>query len=289
MDLYKAVQIHRSRDGSELAIVASTWELNPRVSFQSLSDELRRNPVKFWRNYGSHVGPGATNLAIKNPEDVIAHINLRHNDPWNYVHNRFFEHFRGRPDRKCFMHFDLAKNKDSCGVACVHREPTGIVVVDFMFGHRPKKPGQNIVFAELRQYVYDLHARGFLIQKVTYDQWQSEETRQVLEGQGWETGAESADRTSAPYDTLIEMLLTDRLDYYNYPQFIREMQQLRTDGAKYDHPKLGSKDVSDAVACATFTAINDALENPEEAPGVLIVNRAKPNTRFRERYERSAW
>jgi len=282
------VEIHKSLDGSELAVIAATWELNPRISFQSLSSELRANPVKFWRNYGSHVGVGATNLAIRDPQEVLNHLNLRHNDPWNYTHKRLFEHIRGRPDRRYFMHFDLAKNKDSAGVACVHREPTGVVVVDFMFGHRAE-PGKTIVFAELRQYLYDLHARGFLIGKVTYDQWQSEETRQILEGQGFATDLCSADRTTGPYDTLIEMLLTDRLDYYNYPQFLREMQQLRTDGIKYDHPKLGSKDVSDAVACATWTAINDVLENPAEPPGVLVVH-GTPNTRrVRERYEKSVW
>jgi hypothetical protein len=268
--------------------VAATWELNPRVSFQSLSGELRGNPTKFWRNFGSRVGAGASNLAIKDPEEVLRHLNLRHLDPWNYTHNRFYEHVRGRPDRRYYMHFDLAKNKDTAGVACVHREPTGVVVVDFMYGHRAK-PGQVIVFAELRQYLYDLHARGFLIHMATYDQWQSEETRQILEGQGFKTDLCSADRTTGPYDTLIEMLLTDRLDYYNYPQFIRELQQLRTDGLKYDHPKNGTKDVTDAVACATWTAINDALENPVEGPGVLVVHRQPQTRRYRERYEKSLW
>jgi hypothetical protein len=282
------VEIHKTLDGSELAVVAATWELNPRVSFQSLSAELRANPQKFWRNFGSRVGAGATNLAIKDPQQVIQHINLSRTDPWNYVHNRFFEHIRGVPDRRYFMHFDLAKNKDTAGVACVHREPTGVVVVDFMYGHRAE-PGKTIIFAELRQYLYDLHVRGFVIVKATYDQWQSEETRQILEGQGFATDQCSADRTTGPYDTLIEMLLTDRLDYYNYAQFIREMQQLRSDGIKYDHPKHGTKDVSDAVACATWTAINDSLENPVEAPGVLVVHRSKDSRYWQPRYERSQW
>lgn len=282
------MEIWKSADGSELAVVAATWEINPKISFHSLTNELRSNPQKFWRNFGSRVGGGAANLAIKDPQEVLNHINLMRIDPWNYAHERFFEYVRGRPDRRYFMHFDLAKNKDTAGVACVHREPTGVIVVDFMHGHKAQ-PGKDIVFAELRQYLYDLHARGFTIVKATYDQWQSEETRQVLEGQGFQTDQCSADRTSAPYDTLIEMLLTDRLDYYNEPQFIREMQQLRTDGVKYDHPKNGTKDVSDAVACATWTAINDLLENPEEAPGALIVHRTKESRRWSQRYEKSAW
>jgi len=47
------MEILRSTDGSEIGIVAATWELNPKVTFDSLADEFKRNPSKAWRNYGS--------------------------------------------------------------------------------------------------------------------------------------------------------------------------------------------------------------------------------------------
>ena len=232
------------------------------------------------------MGVGATNLAIKDPQQVVAHLNLVRPDPWNYAKKRFYEWFRGKPGRQYFMHFDLAKGttKDAAGVALSHREPTGVCVVDWMHCHRSRVPGQDIQFAELRQYVFDLHARGFAIKLVTYDQWQSIETRQILEGNGFKTDEVSADKTMTPYDTLIEMMLTDRLDYYNHSQFVREMQQLRTNGIKYDHPKNGTKDVSDAVACSVWKAIEDALENPQAAAGVIRVHRRRP-TRPRPVYQ----
>lgn len=273
------MEVWRSRDGSEIAVVAATWELNRKVTFESLQPEFKRNPAQAWRNYGSKVGGGIIG-AIKDPNAVIAHVNQMRMDPWDYRNHKLHEYLRGRKGVRYFMHFDLSKNNDRTGIALVHREATGVVIVDFMHAIQAK-PGKNIDYEELRDFVYWFHAHGFVIEMVTYDQWQSEETRQVLEKKGFKTDARSADKTPAPYDTIIDMLLNDRLDYYNHPIFLREMQQLRTNGLKYDHPKGGSKDVSDAVACATWTAINYELENPKEAPGKLRVIRPGARSRLR--------
>jgi hypothetical protein len=281
--------MYKSHDGTEVAVVAATWELNPKVTFASLAPEFKSNPVKAWRNFGSVVGAGGGSPALKDPRTMELHVNHRRTDPWDPVRERFYEDFRGRRLARYFIHLDLAKNKDAAGIACVHREPTGIMVVDFMHQH-PAKPGTNIQFAELREkYIYALHSRNFKIEMVTFDQWNSEESRQILEGQGYQTDQVSADKTGAPYDTLIELILNDRLDYYQHEVFMREMQRLQTNGLKYDHLKNGSKDVADAVACACFAAIQYELDNPVEK-GLIRVNRS-PRTaqRFKPRYERSVW
>lgn len=285
------MEIYKSKDGTEVAVLAATWELNPKVTFTSLSPEFRANPVKAWRNYGSRLTLGNAGTAIRDPQEVLNHLNTRRLDPWDLTRQKFRVDLRGRRGIRYFMHLDLAKSGDAAGIACVHRESTGVVVVDFMHAHRAR-PNENIQFRELREkYIYGLHALGFHLQMVTFDQWQSEEMRQILQEQGFETDLVSADKTTGPYDTLIEMMLTDRLDYYNHPVFIKEMQQLRTNGVKYDHPKKGSKDLADAVACATWKAINYELENPVEAPGVIRVYR--PNSSRSKRanpvYERSVW
>lgn len=283
------MEIYRSLDGSEIAVTAATWELHPKISFESLAPEFKKNPVKAWRNFGSVVGGAGGQGALKDPAEVLNHLNHRRRDPWDYVRNKFYEDFRGLRGREYFIHIDLAKNKDAAGIACVHREATGIVEVDFMHAHKAQ-PGKDIQFAEIRAlYIYPLHARGFTIKLVTLDQWQSVEFRQVLDGHGWSTDEMSADKTTGPYDTLIELLLGDRLDYYNEPQFIREMQQLQTNGVKYDHPKSGSKDLADAVACASYKAIEQALENPSAPKPSVIVHRQQPRGRFRPQYERSRW
>lgn len=281
--------MYKSRDGSELAVIAATWELNQKVTFASLAPEFKSNPVKAWRNFGSRVGKGGGSPALKDPTAVLAHVNQRHPDPWDYARRDFYTWFRGRRGVRYYIHIDLAKSKDKAGVACVHREATGVVEVDFMHAHFAQ-PGKDIQFAELRErYIYGLHARGFHVQKVTFDQWNSVEMRQVLEGQGFSTDEISADKTTGPYDTLIELVLNNRLDYYNHPVFVKELEALQTTGTKYDHPKKGSKDVTDAVACAAFTAINDTLENPPTPPANIRVHRPGRRSRFTPQYERTVW
>ena len=282
-------EVYKSPDGTELAVIAATWEVRKTVTFESLSPEFKRNSAQAWRNYGSRVTGAMVNLAIKDPEQVLHHVNTTRSDPFDYAKDKVREWLRGKRGTRYFIHFDLAKNKDKAGLAMVHREPTGVVVVDLMHAIAPL-PGKNIDFAALRDFVYLFQERGCAIELVTYDQWQSEDSRQILESKGFKTDYVSADKTTAPYDTAIEMLTTGRLDYYNHPIFLREMRALRTNGLKYDHPKKGSKDVADAVACATWACINYELENPKEAPGkIKVVRSGRAARRFKPQYEKSVW
>lgn len=272
------MEIWRSRDGSDLVVIAATWETNPKITFESLEAEFRNNPVKAWRNYGSRVDANIEN-AIKDPDALLRQVNTTRANPWNQAREEFFLWFRGRPGLRHFIHFDLSKSGDSTGVAMVHRDKDrkGLVVVDFMV--QIEIPvGRNIDYGKLRErFVYDITSRGFYVEQVSYDQFQSDETRQVLEEKGYHTERVSADREPTAYDTLIELILGGRLDYYAYPVFIREMQELVWNGRKYDHPrkgrngKPGTKDVADAVACASLAAIQYELTHPASHGGKLKV------------------
>lgn len=271
------MEIWRTNDGSEVAVIAATWELNPKITFESLESEFRNNPTKAWRNYGSRVDMNIES-AIKDPDLLLRNVNINRSHPWNPAREEFYAWFRGQAGCRYFLHFDLSKNRDATGVAMVHRERlTKRIIVDFML-RIVVRLGQNIDYARLREhFVYGVTARGFHVERVTYDQFQSDETRQVLEEKGYTTARASADKGTEAYDTLIELLLNNRLDYYSYPAFVREMQELQYNGSKYDHPRKsrtgesGSKDVADAVACATITAITYELDNPLVSPGKIRV------------------
>jgi|PlaIllAssembly_1097288.scaffolds.fasta_scaffold02258_2 hypothetical protein len=288
------MEILRSTDGSEIGIVAATWELNPKVTFDSLADEFKRNPSKAWRNYGSVIST-SIDAAIKEPDAVLRRVNLARPSPWDLRLNQFAAWFAPRYGTRYFLHFDLSRNRDATGVALCHREKNGVLVVDFMLQHRAIA-GKNINFAELRErYVYPLVAKGFHLQCVSFDGFQSDETRQVLEERGLHTDHCSADKSTDAYDTLIEYLFSDKLDFYSYPVFTQEFEELRLiDGRKYDHPKrfkngaIGSKDVADAVACSGLMAVRYELENPVEAPGKIKVFRSKAITGLTYG-ERTAW
>lgn len=283
------MELYKSKDGTELAVIAATWEVHKKVTFESLAPEFKRNPAQAWRNYGSRVTGVMVDLAIKDPEVVGFQVNTTRTDPFDLANDKIREWLRGKRGVRYFVHFDLAKNKDKAGLALVHREPTGVVVVDFMHAVAAT-PGKNIDFEFLRGFVYQFHERGFAIELVTYDQWQSEDSRQLLEKKGFKTDYVSADKSTAPYDTAIEMLTTGRLDYYNHPIFLREMKNLRTNGLKYDHPKKGSKDVADAVACATWACLNYELENPKEPPGkIRVIRSGRTTQRLQPRWEKSQW
>ena len=289
------MEIYRSKDGSEVAIKAATWELHPKVTFESLADEFQKNPLLAWRNFGSEVKHNLE-AALKDPDTMVAHVDTTRHVPYNAERQQFEGWFRGRQGVRYFIHFDLSKNKDRTGVAMCHREPTGAVVVDFMVRVDPE-PGKNIHFATLRdRFVYEMTRRGFHVELVTYDGFQSEETRQVLEEKGYKTDHCSADKDTDAYDTLIEQILASRVSYYSYGPFIEEMEELKlVNGVKYDHPKKtrrglpGSKDVADAVACATLMSIRYELDNPVEPPGHIHVYRNRAFTHPRRYGEQGYW
>lgn len=293
------VQIYRSMDGAEVAVVAATWELNPKITFASLADEFKTSRSKALKNYASIVTHNIE-AAIKDPDMVIRAVNTARENPYDFTRKKFFEWFRGIPGIRYFIHFDLSESKDSTGVSMVHRLITGAIVVDFML--RVEVPfGRNINFAALREdFIYEMTRRGFHVQMVTYDGFQSSETRQVLEEKGYITDYESADRDTDAYDTLIELISNTtefdrRLDFYQYPVFNLEMEELKlVNGTRYDHPrknkfgKPGSKDVADAVACASKKAIEYSLENPVTPPASVTIHRAPAKSSWNQNYgERS--
>lgn len=137
-----------------------------------------------------------------------------------------------------------------------------IITVDFMLRINPPPKPDSISFGKIRDFIIWLkYVKKVNIQKVTFDQFQSAQMRQELEEAGITTGYLSVDRTSTPYDILRNLLQDHRVKTYAYEPFRQELFALiesrnMAGVAKIDHPKKGSKDVSDAVAGAVFTAVD---------------------------------
>lgn len=301
------VEVFRTRDGSEIAVLAATWELNHKIPFSSLAKEFESNPIKAWRNYGSRVTQ-AIESAIKDPDAIIRAANPFHSDPWDYARGKFHEWFRGRSGHRYFLHYDLAVRRDAVGIGLSHREENGQLVLDWV--HQVLIPeGRDVNFAAMRQFAYDLRERGFHLELITYDQFQSEETRQILEENGFKTDRASADKGTTAYDTMIEPLLETsnyvlsvgvevaatqifrRLDFYAHPVLVRELRYLKLlNGTKYDHPKKnpdgskGSKDVADGAACSLMTCLKWHGENKSSGPPVIKVFSAGRQSTFRQQY-----
>jgi len=183
------------------------------------------------------------------------------------------------PDAPRYVHIDTAQNRDALGFAMVHspgivevrrRDRDGdlfvermpAIYVDFMLQVKAP-PGGEIVFSDIRRLFYRFLDHGFPVAMVTVDQFQSLELRQYIERQrGVEAKLLSVDRTTEPYKELRSAIYDRRLSMYYYRPVIREMADLVWVGEKdkVDHPDGGSKDVSDALAGAVFSLVQDVSD-----------------------------
>jgi len=162
-----------------------------------------------------------------------------------------------------FIHVDLGLKRDGCGIAMAHveseveREGEVLPVVRVDLAVKWKaRPGEEVRISKVRRLVYELSERGFAVELVTFDQFQSADSRQVLAQRGYKVGLLSVDRTTEAYEALRELVEDGRLKCHEQPELARELRELElVDGRKVDHPPKGSKDLADAVAGAVWSAL----------------------------------
>ena len=196
-------------------------------------------------------------------------------------HGRWRADFRA-PDRlPRFLHVDLGLKHDACGLVMVHCEvgqasrlsdpvapesrflgdrrdayPTDPEIFADLVCRFVAPEGGEVDFARIRELIADLRRRGFNLAQVSFDGWQSVDSRQILKRQGFRTALVSVDRDMEAYETLKEMLNEGRLRWYRYEPVLQECRGLElVGGTKVDHRSGGSKDVADAVAGAVSEAV----------------------------------
>jgi len=156
------------------------------------------------------------------------------------------------------IHCDLGLSDCAATMAMAHLmgmtelgEP--VARIDFMYRFKPTLK-KRFIISTFRNMIYELAERGFPIGSITYDGFQSEDSIQILRNKGFNADKLSVDSSIAPYSLLVEYICDNRLDYPFHPVFIRETEQLEftANGKKIDHPPMGSKDLSDAVAGALY-------------------------------------
>jgi hypothetical protein len=176
-----------------------------------------------------------------------------------------------------YAHIDLAITQDSAGLAIVHLAghkivertlPDGVrtrvqvpyVFVDLMMRIRPT-PGSEIDFGKIREFVIALRSKGMPFGGISYDKFQSTDSLQIFKKQLFNVKQISVDKKADAYVALRDAIHEQRISYYEYKPFIDEITTVQFDRAKYrvDHMATGSKDVSDAVAGATFHALTDKI------------------------------
>lgn len=255
------------------ALRRPSWEVNPSKNLQ------KDYALDFYRNPGDALGRFAcmpSNLKdgfFKRMDKVEAAFRT-----FNGVDEEgvFHPQFNPDPDKTYFVHVDLAQKHDYCAVAMGHVdkwleykvgsseliEYLPLIKVDAVRWWTPTKD-KSVDFKEVIEYIKALRRRGFNLKLVTFDRWNSHDTMQDLERNGITTGMLSVDKKH--YDDFLMTVYDDRLVGPKVPLLIKELGELRQvqKGQKtiIDHPRKGSKDLSDAVCGAIW---NSVANTPKE-------------------------
>jgi len=176
------------------------------------------------------------------------------------------QHF-WNPEVPRFAHCDLALSGDSAGLAigtvkgfkAVSSDPQQPaympeIWIDGVLEIRPPR-NCEILLGKIREVIIVLKRMGLNIVWVTFDQFQSSDSQQILRQQGLITGHQSMDDMPCrPYDFCKTAMYEGRMNIPVHSKLQREILMLEKDmkTGKVDHPPAGSKDLSDALAGVTY-------------------------------------
>jgi len=181
------------------------------------------------------------------------------------------------------IHVDLSLRRDCAGIAMSHlggmrrvkrltvdgtdaggtesEVSAPYVFTDFMLRIVPPV-GSEIDLSKIRGFIVFL-STIYNVVSITFDGFQSADSRQLLVKQGLPATLLSVDRNDLPYLTLRNALFERRLAYYHYQPALNELLDLThdIDRGKVDHPDKasddgpGRKDVADALCGSVHGAL----------------------------------
>lgn len=166
------------------------------------------------------------------------------------------------PDEPRFAHVDLALSKDSAGVSVGHIvgfkdvnrgdhiETLPVIQFDMILEIRPPRGGE-IELENVRRLLYAIRDKLKLpLKYVTFDQFQSRDSMQIMMREGFTVGYRSMDIDTFAYEVTKQAFYDGRILAPKHPKAQHEMVTLELDTKKnkIDHSPHGSKDVSDSMA-----------------------------------------
>jgi hypothetical protein len=197
-------------------------------------------------------------------------------------YGRFDDSFKPDPEKWYFVHVDLAQKHDHCAVALSHvhnwvtmkigdkyKEAAPRIIVDAVRFWTPTA-SKSVDFTEVKDYIINLRERGFNLKMVTFDRWNSHDMMQQLKAHGINT--ETLSVAKKHYEDMSLCLTEERVEGPNIQLLIDELLQLRIVKDKVDHPRKGSKDLSDAVCGSIYNSI--ALTPPDKDQEIEVYSYA---------------
>ena len=244
------------------ALKRPTWEINPTRSIEDFTEAFYTDPTDALSRFAC-MPPDATDAFFKNRsviEKAFANPNLNVDS-----YGRFLDSFKPDPDKWYYVHVDLAQKHDHCAVALAHvhnwvtmkigdkyKEAAPRIIVDAVRYWTPTA-SRSVDFTEVKEYIISLRERGFNIKMVTFDRWNSHDMMQQLKAHGMNCDTLSVAKKH--YEDMSLCITEERVDGPRIQLLIDELLQLRIVKDKVDHPRKGSKDLSDAVCGAVYNAV----------------------------------
>ena len=231
----------------------ATWEVNPKVSRESLQEHFDSDPEKASAMYAARP-PRSTNVFIRNETAIDAAFDTVKPEPITV------DYYWGQPPRQSIdtdipdalkpqdgwqvsfgfndlepvegalycLHGDMAIKGDRAGIAMSHvkswRESSDeagelpVVKNDFTFSFesdlKDQEHPREVQIRWYRQLIWELIERGFQITTVTFDQFQSTSMIQSLNQYGIDSGLLSLDRNDKVYQEFKDIVLDYRLEGY---------------------------------------------------------------------------
>ena len=272
------------------AIKRPTWDANPTRSIEDFKIAFMTDYADAMQRFACM--PSFFSDAFFKQRDKLEKAMSRHNPIDNS--KRVEQMWQPQDDVKYFIHADLAQKHDKCAVAIAHVEKwvqvrtfndyTQIhpfVIVDAVIWWEPRKEGP-VNLSEVKNWIVDFRRQGFNIGLVTFDRWQSFDIQQELQSVGIKTDTLSVGKKH--YEDLAMLIYEERVMMPHLSLLLEEMSELRiVSDKKVDHPRKGSKDLSDAVTGAVYNAI---AHTPRNANQEIEIHDWKSVTRKNEQEAR---
>lgn len=176
-----------------------------------------------------------------------------------------------QPEKLRFMHCDQGISSDHYGLSCcyidrieINEDETVSIYVkfDFIITIIPPRPPAKIDISKVRSLIPWLtHNKGINWGKITYDQFQSQESMQELDKAGFPVDYQSVDRTDEAYLLMVDYIYEGKVKFPYNAEFEANMFNVvhYREKRKVDHTSTGGKDTSDSVVGSLYNAIKSDI------------------------------
>jgi hypothetical protein len=244
------------------ALKRPTWDVNPTRKIEDFTIDFYTDPTDALSRFAC-MPPDATDAFFKNRaviEKAFSNPNMGVD-----FYGRFDDRFQPDPDKLYYVHVDLAQKHDHCAVALAHvqswvtmkigdkmKEAAPKIIVDAVRYWTPTQ-SKSVDFTEVKDYIISLREKGFNLKMVTFDRWNSHDMMQQLKAHG--INCETLSVAKKHYEDMSLCITEERVYGPHIQLLIDELLQLRIVKDKVDHPRKGSKDLSDAVCGAIYNSV----------------------------------